>query len=211
MSDGVYTEGQKYRVTCVRASYPHRSPVRWWPIMGEVHEDGDHLNFPFHHFHVDFRFVAPTDIPRLEVIEFGQKIKLDDPDIAATLGRPIHIQSIVPYPSKDLPHPLLIPRPTVCELPDGPERNWKQDKLRTYYRPYFKWDDIFRHGRYEGEVVFRDLSNAFRNTKLVGPNGRVCPHRGYDLSEVEPDEQGVIQCPLHALRWCAKTGENVYP
>ena len=32
-----------------------------------------------------------------------------------------------------------------------------------------------------------------------------CPHRGYDLTNVEPDENGVITCPLHSLKFDAKT------
>lgn len=31
-----------------------------------------------------------------------------------------------------------------------------------------------------------------------------CPHRGYDLSQV-PDENGIIQCPLHGLKFDSKT------
>jgi hypothetical protein len=28
-----------------------------------------------------------------------------------------------------------------------------------------------------------------------------CPHRGYDLSQVKPNEKGVITCPLHGLEF----------
>jgi hypothetical protein len=34
-----------------------------------------------------------------------------------------------------------------------------------------------------------------------------CPHRGYDLSQVRPDEDGIITCPLHGLKFNAETGE----
>ena len=30
--------------------------------------------------------------------------------------------------------------------------------------------------------------------------GWVCPHRGFRLGSIEPDDQGVILCPLHGLR-----------
>lgn len=32
-----------------------------------------------------------------------------------------------------------------------------------------------------------------------------CPHRGFDLTNVKPDENGEIVCPLHSLRFDAKT------
>jgi len=34
-------------------------------------------------------------------------------------------------------------------------------------------------------------------------NGK-CPHRGFDLSNEKPDENGVITCPLHGLRFKSK-------
>ncbi len=38
-----------------------------------------------------------------------------------------------------------------------------------------------------------------------------CPHRGIDLSNVAPDEHGVITCPGHGLKWIAATGEPLPP
>lgn len=35
-------------------------------------------------------------------------------------------------------------------------------------------------------------------------NGK-CPHRGYDLSQVEPTPEGVLICPLHSLKFNAVT------
>lgn len=28
-----------------------------------------------------------------------------------------------------------------------------------------------------------------------------CPHRGYDISQVSPDKNGIITCPLHGLKF----------
>ena len=36
-----------------------------------------------------------------------------------------------------------------------------------------------------------------------------CPHRGTPLNAIAPDENGVIHCPAHGLKWSAKTGEMV--
>lgn len=40
-------------------------------------------------------------------------------------------------------------------------------------------------------------------------NGRVCPHKGYNLEGQEPDADGVITCPLHGARWSVKDGSYV--
>ncbi|MDE0360662.1 MAG: Rieske 2Fe-2S domain-containing protein [Rhodospirillaceae bacterium] len=48
------------------------------------------------------------------------------------------------------------------------------------------------------------LAKAHRNARIT-PEG-TCPHQGADLSDVRPDEQGIITCPLHGLRWQAETG-----
>lgn len=50
-----------------------------------------------------------------------------------------------------------------------------------------------------------ELLNAYQHKTLT--NGRICPHRGADLSTIAPDQHGRIQCPLHGLIWCAHTGQ----
>ncbi len=36
-----------------------------------------------------------------------------------------------------------------------------------------------------------------------------CPHRGMDLSNEAPDENGIITCPLHSLKFNAKTKQLI--
>lgn len=48
--------------------------------------------------------------------------------------------------------------------------------------------------------------NLIKKTKLKHKcihKGK-CPHRGYDLSQVKQDENGIITCPLHGLRFNKK-------
>lgn len=47
------------------------------------------------------------------------------------------------------------------------------------------------------------LEAAHADCKMVG---RICPHRGYDLSHEPVDENGVVTCPCHGLRWNVFTG-----
>ena len=58
-TDGTYYEvGRFYVVPCVRAGWPHiDDKPRWWPILGPQHEDAEFINFPYQHFHVDYRFL----------------------------------------------------------------------------------------------------------------------------------------------------------
>ena len=40
----------------VRAQWCHTRAD--WPVLGPRHEDADHLNFPYQHWHIDGRFVS---------------------------------------------------------------------------------------------------------------------------------------------------------
>ncbi|MGE0023972.1 MAG: Rieske 2Fe-2S domain-containing protein [Hyphomicrobium sp.] len=51
--------GHFYLVRTVRAKYFGREAN--WPVIGPRHEDADHFNFPYQHYHVDFRFVRCSD------------------------------------------------------------------------------------------------------------------------------------------------------
>lgn len=53
----------------------------------------------------------------------------------------------------------------------------------------------------------KSMETAYVGCKLAA--GRVCPHRGYDLSREPVNADGTITCPLHGLRWNAATGELV--
>lgn len=42
-----------------------------------------------------------------------------------------------------------------------------------------------------------------------GPHGWICPHRGTALGSVPVNPDGTVTCPLHGLKFCAKTGKSV--
>ena len=61
------------------------------------------------------------------------------------------------------------------------------------------------YGNHEG---VQRLRAAYADKPLVHTAcGRACPHRGAPVDSLQPDEHGVITCPLHGLRFNAKTGE----
>ena len=49
--------GKYYSVPAVRVNEWWRFQG-WLPVMGPMHEDAEFINFPWHHFHVDWRFVS---------------------------------------------------------------------------------------------------------------------------------------------------------
>lgn len=57
-----YEIGKFYRVPCVKSvkGHPHDRLWRgeWVPIIGPLHKDDGPIQFPFEHWHVDWRFVT---------------------------------------------------------------------------------------------------------------------------------------------------------
>jgi hypothetical protein len=56
MSVAEYELGKYYRVPAVLVN-EWRGFEGWIPVMGPMHEDAEIVNFPWQHFHVDWRFV----------------------------------------------------------------------------------------------------------------------------------------------------------
>lgn len=57
----------------------------------------------------------------------------------------------------------------------------------------------------QGLSHIAELHELCKNRKMVQ---NICPHKGYSLKSVQPDENGIITCPLHGARW-AKDGSYV--
>ena len=54
--------GRTYSVPCVFVDKRYRTGLMprdgWVPVLGPKHEDSEHLNFPWEHHHIDWRFVG---------------------------------------------------------------------------------------------------------------------------------------------------------
>ena len=61
--------GQYYRVPAVLAIEWHGYHQVWLPVIGPKHEDSEFINFPWLHYHLDWRFV-----PR-RIFDFFTKIR----------------------------------------------------------------------------------------------------------------------------------------
>lgn len=51
--------GELYLVPTIRF-YAYGGVSSWWPVIGPRHEDKEHLDFEHLHYHVDVRFLSPT-------------------------------------------------------------------------------------------------------------------------------------------------------
>lgn len=200
---GAYEVGRWYTVPVVRGiwrPYIHlEQRVLWWPVLGPMHGDADHLNFPWLHFHVDYRFINAR---------FARAVA--DPKLA--YRQPLMTTHIVPeWPDGDdhclslrlYPHAFRewINRESSECLKDVPRASWFRLARRRCKRHHQPHASIENFGR--------KLYPSYAGTR-IDPARPVCPHKGTPLSSVAPVE-GVLTCPLHGLAFCAKTGWALPP
>ena len=203
-----------FTCTIVRAKW-NSSKARWLPVRLPLHSDLD-LSFPARHWHVDYRFL---------------KAESDARDLGMVVGSPVMLRLVVPEPydvdyltTRDVRwseqgHKVLrlhekssveeraYDRLVATDLRRFPLRSWMRKARWKQRRTY----EGYAEGEIRGAPLLRVLSRL--GSKLPGCEHMDlktmrCPHRNVDLSDVEPID-GVIQCPLHGLRFCAKTGERM--
>ena len=196
----------RWRVPCVRASLASKgafsfTATRWWPIIGPWHEDDALLDFPSWHFHIDWRFVGAK-------IRAAVRRQLDPDHEGGEIAQVIIARDIVPLgtvPPKDRTWWTTVAEQRRGDrgstLPAEPCERWFRHEARTAEPgPPPKW---WRATPWRAE-----LEEAFEGRCLVGPERR-CPHRGAPLAEIAPDGEGVLECPLHGLRWRASDGRHI--
>ena len=203
--------------TIVRVRWERGYP-RWIPVRGPLHSDHD-LAFPARHWHVDYRFL---------------RSEKDAANIGSVVGSPAMLRLVVPEPhgveyldERDMrwsAEGLCLWRPSCDEEERKKDRlvamdlrrfplrswmrkaRWKQRRSVSDYQE-LKLDRTRAHGA-NVLVALSRLANKLPGYECLDLEKMRCPHRNVDLSDVEPID-GVIQCPLHGLRFCAKTGERV--
>jgi|GEM_PF-3604954 phenylpropionate dioxygenase-like ring-hydroxylating dioxygenase large terminal subunit len=52
-----------------------------------------------------------------------------------------------------------------------------------------------------GKAIHRMPCKALRNGK--------CPHKGFNMAQVQPDAHGVLTCPMHGMRFWNATGKGI--
>lgn len=177
--------GQYYRVPAVRMDRfglcRDRSVLvqsLWWPVIGKRHEDREFFNFALEHYHVDVRFLG-----RRHFAQTGRRGRFVDRErdaISQAQAQALLARIDVPPARRHLPEPVLV-------------------RMKCY-RANERWNFP------DAEAVMQMCSAFAGHQARHSDAGWVCPHRQYPLGQVEPDESGVITCPLHGLRIDARTG-----
>ena len=181
-----YWDG-RFVVPCVRArleTMELRDTVRWWPIIGRWHEDKQTIGFRWWHFHIDWRMVnEQTRMVAQEMLRIG----------AGAIAKVIVADDIVPEGTE---HWNGMTIGTNQALPEHPD-TWFRYEARTMSEglrwPKTRW--------------IRELESRYSDARLTGDNAMRCPHKGADLEGIQTDADGTVECPLHGLRWCTRTGQ----
>jgi len=79
-----------------------------------------------------------------------------------------------------------------------------------YYKTRYEKRPCRRHWEHLPYPISKERIEFEKNHDKYKINIKkpVCPHLNFDLSETEIID-GVITCPIHSLRWCAKTGNHM--
>ena len=175
--------GKFYFVRCLRATWSRDNKPEWTPVIGPPHDDLEHIGFKQQHLHVDFRFLGKKARRHAKEHQHG------DREINLVFVLPISI--VMPIGSRE---GFGLDDKRLQEFPEESYMKTIKLKFKTECPEYnFKppW--------------LRSMETAHRNARL-SPN-MICPHRGADLSGMKPDENGLLTCPLHGLRWDTQTGK----
>lgn len=153
---------------------------QWVPVRGPVHTDPE-LGASKAHLHYDERFVQQA--MKAELLGSGVR------NLSTYLLR-VHTDGRTdPGATYNWTIGSMEWIPAVCRRVHGTflkRARGSSGNLRREYREWCKG--------YEGSTLT--------------PQGH-CPHRGFNMNQVRPDKDGIKMCPLHGLRWCAKTGKNI--
>ena len=180
--------GAFYRRPCVRAHWP-TTQIHWLPVLGPIHSDREHIKADFQHLHVDYRFL------NLEIRRSLDDL-IDDCGDIRCINR-VYSRTISHVWPRGHDEPVELNKIHPMEIHPS---SWISVRPRKYQGPYPPYP-------YENVPWLHELSQAYAERTLI--EGTICPHRGTDLAGFVPDDDGVVTCPLHGLRWCVGTGRIV--
>ena len=160
-----------------------------WPVFLPRHDDKEHLNFEWQHYHVDPRFLSATMWKR--AANWYSMRWEHWPDYArafATL-QAVPLNRTVPGARgrETEPHPPVTWRPRVCTRAAIPYMHHESALIMAM------------QGHFAGQRCKRART------------GWVCPHKGFPLGSIGADADGEIVCPLHGLRIDPESGRVIAP
>lgn len=173
--------GNYYRVDAVLAARFYGRSNVWIPVIGPKHTDAEHIEFPWPHWHIDWRF-APSWLWSL--VQPYQRFDRESGKLVYTPNRYYG----VPIQCPDTHGNKVAVR--------GPEKRRMKMKreLGDYPTRLAKW--------------LPSLQEELRARNCAALVDGRCPHRGIPVSAMKRDGD-IFTCPGHGLRWNAITGELV--
>lgn len=178
--------GARYMVPTV--SYIWLAHEAAWPVFLPKHEDAEHLDFKWPHYHVDPRFLNKEHTNR------AARWTLKRPG----LGGYDHT-SAAEATAQSSPLNRVEWDPTARENASVPHPTPEWRPMRCY-----RSSIAYRYGN---QPAIRKMRDHFAGTQCArGRAGWICPHKRFPLGSIQPDEHGVLTCPLHGLRIVAESG-----
>lgn len=175
--------GRFYMVPVI-SDYPWHGKRRDWPVLGPRHDDAEIFKFDLPHYHVDVRFLSVRYRRwALNQLWHHRRTGDDERDIALVASA---------YPLSTRGEPVPKGRPMLKKM---------RCVTASVSTPLL---DLSQAKSVRAQMEERYGSPA---VPVRRPDGRLlCPHRKVDLSQFEPDGDGVVVCPLHGLRVCVRSG-----
>lgn len=169
--------GRYYMAPCIHGKYADRED--WWPILLPAHTDGEFFpTFPWHHFHIDYRFLTARQVRWLgsaartaRQYTSGYPITVKGPKLPEIKPWHTHVGSDQ--------KPTLRRLKCTSDSPGFPYRNTPEIlRLCKAYK--------------EGLAGARCIRTRSGRT--------LCPHQRVDLSSYPVDADGTVICPAHGLK-----------
>lgn len=180
----------KHEVQCAFGLWLPKWKPRWWPLLPvQIHEDPS-LGAPQVHFHIDDRFLTPRAYAAAAKWASIYKERYDPTPAAMSIWP---LMCFVDPVTGEQPEPVNPDLDNTSRLNEV-RREWVLAtcmKTRRLKR--------FRDTLPAYPMERRELQAEFEY-QAAAP---ICPHRGMDLTAVEPGPDGVTVCPAHGLRICA--------
>lgn len=176
--------GQRYLVPTVTYPWLGDRPDRFkaWPVFLPKHNDADHLKFVHQHYHVDPRFLTKAQTRYAGTYYWHEHTGGGDVSEAeATAQR-------APLFARGYPvHPPVVWLPRRCY----------RANVTYHYGDEPKIESMRAH--YAGRQCAKSRG------------GWLCPHKRFPLGSLQPDQNGVVTCPLHGLQIDMSTGVVLGP
>ncbi|MDR3513762.1 MAG: hypothetical protein P4L73_19165 [Caulobacteraceae bacterium] len=161
---------------------------RPWPVFLPLHEDTRFFAFVEPHYHIDPRFIDRRSWERIAGSHADEARRRD---LSASDSPWLAVQA----------KPLARHRRGPGDKPLAPVV-WRRRRCQRVYVPY-----VVEHLRVREGMGVQGIRDHFAGAQAPRNRaGWVCPHQSAALGSIEPDDDGVITCPLHGLRVRAADG-----